>query len=710
MATIAEALSLALQHHQAGRLQDAEALYRQILQAEPNQPDALHLLGLIAHQVGRPEVAIDLISKAIAINPAVAALHNHIALAYQAQGRLEEALDHLRQAITLKPAFAEAYYNLGLILQKQGKLEEAEAQYQSALVFQPTFADAWNNLGNVLRTQGKLEEAVAKYRQALLVESTHTEASYNLGNVLQAQSKLEEAAAHYRQVLTFKPTHVEALYSLGLVLQEQGKLEEAVSQYERVLSLKPDFAGAENQLMHQLQRLCDWKYLEKHIEHHKEVLRSPSSSIIGPFSVLCIPSSAAEQLACAKRFVSSYLSWVVPLREKLGFHFARVNKPRLRIAYLSADFYQHATAYLLAELFELHDRNLFEVFAYSYGPDDGGRFRKRIAHACDVFVDISSVSFRDVACRIYGDGIDILIDLKGYTKGARSEIVALRPAPIQVNYLGYPGTMGADFIDYIITDRFISPPEQAPYFSEKFVYMPECYQINDRKRALDQNAPTRTEYGLPQGGFVFCCFSNTYKIMPEVFDVWMRLLQKIPGSVIWLLEMNSRVAANLRREASVRMVDPERLVFTTGIPIDKHLSRLRLADLALDTLPVNGHTTASDALWSGLPVLTCVGDTFVSRVAGSLLTAIGLPELITRSLAEYETAALRLAKNPRELAGLRERLAKNRLSTPLFDSKRYTRYLEKAYRMMWEIYAKGEAPRKIEVPELETPPSKGLSR
>lgn len=393
----------------------------------------------------------------------------------------------------------------------------------------------------------------------------------------------------------------------------------------------------------------------------------------------------------------------------MGFHFKKSLKPKLRVGYLSTDFHRHATAYLIAELFELHDRARVEVCAYSYGPDDGSAIRRRLVGACDRFVEIAGASFEDAARCIYRDEIDILIDLKGYTRATRTEILALKPAPIQVSYLGYPGTMGADFIDYIITDRFISPPDQEPFFSEKFVYLPDCYQVNDRQRKIAEQTPTRTESGLPEDGVVFCCFNNTYKITPAVFDIWMRVLKGIPGSVLWLLEANGGSVVNLRREAKKRGVHPERLVFTPRMSMEKHLARFRIADLFLDTFPYNAHTTASDALWAGLPVLTCAGETFASRVAGSLLTAIGLPELITTSLADYEALALRLARSPARLAGLRKRLQKNRLTAPLFDSPRFTRHIESAYQMMWEVYLKGEAPHRMDVPAL-LPSGKSASR
>ncbi|MEK7223639.1 MAG: hypothetical protein AAB156_05145, partial [Pseudomonadota bacterium] len=424
---------------------------------------------------------------------------------------------------------------------------------------------------------------------------------------------------------------------------------------------------------------------------------------LSPFTFLAIPTSAAEQLVCARNWAASFAPYVQQ-RETLGFCFSKTPKPRLQIGYLSADLRQHPVACLIAELFELHDRSRVEVVAYSIGADDGSDLRKRLVSACDRFVDLTALSYVEAACAIHKDGIDLLVDLQGYTRLARTPILALRPAPIQVNWLGYPGTMGAEFMDYIITDRFISPPDHAPFFSEKLVSLPDCYQINDRTRQIARKAPTRRACGLPARGFVFCCFNSTNKIMAPVFDVWMRLLRAVEGSVLWLLEANSGTIANLRREASVRGVAPDRLVFAPRASLENHLARHRLADLFLDTVPYNAHVTASDALWAGLPVLTCSGETFASRVAGSLLTAIRLPELITASLSEYETRALQLARNPSELAGLRERLSKNRLTTPLFDSERFTRHLERAYRMMWERYLSGETPHHIEVPAF--PPRK----
>jgi predicted O-linked N-acetylglucosamine transferase (SPINDLY family) len=701
MSTIAESLTAALKHHQAGRLPEAEALYRQILQVEPEQPDALYFLGVLAHQEGQHAVAVEYIRQAIARKPNVAEFHNTLGEAYQAQGKLADAIAHYQQALALKPDCAEAAYYLGVACQQQGRRAEALAQYQKVLTLRPPFPELHNNLGVALQDLGKLEEAVAHFRQALALQPGFGEAYYNLGNALKAQGRLEDAVTHYRQALALRPSLVEAQINLANALRAQDKREEALAHYRQALALKPNCAEVENQIMQEMQLLCEWTGLEDLFARQRALLRTAPAVKIPPFSLLSIPSSPAEQLLCAQNWTANCVAQVAHLRQRLEIHITRVTKPKLRLGYLSADFRQHPVAHLIAELLKLHDRDRFEVIAYSCGPDDGGVLRTRIARGCDRFVDLRDAPVVEAARRINGDGVDILIDLMGHTQWARTEVLALRPAPLQVSYMGYLGTMGADFIDYIVTDRFVTPPEQAPFFVEKFVYLPDCFMINHPQAKTERHPFTRIECGLPETGFVFCCFNNTYKITPEVFTIWMRLLQQAPDSVLWLLEANASVATNLHREAQGRGVNPNRLVFARRVSLETHVARMGLADLFLDTLPYNAGATASSALWGGLPILTCAGETFISRVAGSLLTAIRLPELITHSLAEYEARALYLTRHPEKLAELRERLAKNRLTAPLFDSARFTRHLERAFELMWERYLLGLPPGPIEVPALE---------
>jgi predicted O-linked N-acetylglucosamine transferase (SPINDLY family) len=408
-------------------------------------------------------------------------------------------------------------------------------------------------------------------------------------------------------------------------------------------------------------------------------------------------TTAQQQLRCARQWVDRSLKAISGPGCSLVRNRTRGLKSKITLGYLSADFHRHATAYLTAELFEKHDRRRFEVVGYSYGPDDGSPMRRRLIKAFDRFSDLKDASFVESAERIAADEVDILVDLKGHTKGARTEILSLRPAPIQVNYLGYPGTMGAPFMDYILVDDFVVPADQQPFFTERLVHLPGCYQVNDSQREISPHTPSRAECGLPEDGFVFCSFNNSYKITPEMFDVWMGLLKAVPGSVLWLLEANRFAPGNLRREAETRGVAAQRLVFARPVPLPEHLARHRLADLFLDTFPVNAHTTASDALWAGCPVLTMAGETFVSRVAGSLLRAVGLPELITKSLEDYQTMALRLARNASVLSELRAKLAANRKTSRLFDAGQFARGVEEAYLTMWEICASGQQPRAFTV-------------
>ncbi|HMH18234.1 MAG TPA: hypothetical protein VK572_08810, partial [Burkholderiales bacterium] len=416
-------------------------------------------------------------------------------------------------------------------------------------------------------------------------------------------------------------------------------------------------------------------------------------SIVDPFAFLVACQELDEQKLCAEHYLADALPEGLPVPYRSG----RVRHDKIRVAYLSSDFHEHATAQLAAGLFELHDRSRFETIGVSFSPDDGSEMRKRVSGSFGRFSDVRAMSDAEVAHLLRELEVDIAVDLKGYTKGSRPGILAHRSAPIQVSYLGYPGTMGAGFIDYILADEFILPPQHQGFYTEKAVYLPGSYQVNDSKKRIAERAPTRAEAGLPQEGFVFCCFNISYKIQPPMFDIWMRLLCLAPGSVLWLLRDNALAEENLRKEARARGVEPHRLVFASRMKLDEHLARHRLADLFLDTLPYNAHTTASDALWAGLPVLTCAGGAFAGRVAGSLLHAVGLPELVTQSLEEYEALALTLASEPPRLGEIRRKLERNRATAPLFDTDRFRRHLESAYTTMWDIWQRGEQPRAFAV-------------
>lgn len=453
--------------------------------------------------------------------------------------------------------------------------------------------------------------------------------------------------------------------------------------------IRPDFPEALTELVHQRQHLCDWSGLDALQHRIREAVRAGVKSI-SPFHFLALQSDPGEQLLCARQWARK----LETLARPRSLTFQREPGRTIRLGYISADFGEHAMGYHLAELFELHDRARFETVAFSIGPDDHSPMRQRLSRAFDRFVEIKHLPHRPAAELIREHEVDILVDLMGYTKDGRPEILAFRPAPVQVNWLGFPGTMGASFIDYIIADPFIIPDGFEGFYSEKIVRLPDSYQPNDRKRAVAPPQP-RAAYDLPDDAFVFCSFNQAYKITPELFSAWMDILRQVPGSVLWLVRDHVRVAENLRREAEARGVSPDRLVFAPRLPLSEHLARYCVAGLALDTFPYTSHATASNALWAGCPVVTRAGETFASRVAGSLLRAAGLAELVTTDLEAYKALAVRLASRPDELARLKERLAAGRDSSALFDTPRFTRQLEQAYERMWQIHASGQQPADI---------------
>jgi protein O-GlcNAc transferase len=698
--TLQDALQLARQHHQSGHFEQAERLYRAILPQSPESADAWHLAGVCSHQRGDQGAAVARIQHAIELDPNNPGYRNNLGLALKALHRFDQAIASFQHALRLNPAYATAHVSLGNILKDQGELDQAAAHFRIALTHQPELAEAHNNLANVLKSLGRYQDAIAHYQTAMRLRPELPEAHHNLGNTLKEQGRLNEAIASYQHALRIKPDYPEACLHLGHALKTLGRSADALASYRRAWRLKADDAEIRCALIDQMQALCEWDGLDTLMAAQRRDVGDVGDSSappIAPFAFLRTPSTAAEQCRCSQKFARTCFQPFAALRDKLAFTHQRGPRPKLRIGYLSADFHEHATAYLIAELFELHEREHFEIFAYSYGSDDGGPMRRRLAAACDRFVDLREHSLAGSASVIHADRIDILVDLKGYTRHARSEILALKAAPIQVHFLGYPGTMGTDFIDYLIADHVVSPPAQAQYFTEKLVYLPDCYQINDRQRVVADPAPSRLSCGLPEQGMVFCCLNSPSKITSEIFDVWMRLLLTVPGSVLWLLQGDPVQTENLIRAAGRRGIAPTRLVFAPKLPHAQHLARYRRADLFLDTFPYNAHTTASDALWAGLPLLTCSGETFVSRVGASLLHNVGLPQLAVSSLRDYEMVALRLAQQPLELSEFRQHLERNRLTCPLFDSRRFTANLERAYQTMWQRYLDDAPPQALDI-------------
>ncbi len=547
----------------------------------------------------------------------------------------------------------------------------------------------------MLRKSNRFEDALASYDKLVALTPNSAEAFNDRGIALGELGRHQDAVACFEQVLVLEPRHANALGNLGEMLGSLRRHEDAARAFARLIEIEPEYPGAIGALFYSKRYSCDWSQYEPELQRLNNAVIQGKKAI-EPFTFLAATQSAAALLQCAR----THAAELCPPSDKPLWSGQRYTHDKIRVAYLSADFHDHATAYLMAELFELHDHERFETVALSFGPDSTGAMRQRLLRSFDRFVDVRTKSDREAASLLREMEIDIAVDLKGFTTDGRPGILAQRPAPVQVNYLGFPGSMGAQYVDYILADPYVIPAGHEGFYSEKVVRLPDSYQSNDTQRQIAKTTPTRAECGLPAPGFVFCCFNNNYKITPGVFDVWMRLLNAVGGSVLWLLQDNAAVSRNLRAEALRRGVAAERLVFAPRVDLDKHLARHKLADLFLDTLPYNAHTTASDALWAGLPVLTCMGTTFPGRVAASLLNAVGLPELVTENLADYEALALKLARSPDLLSGIRARLWRNRSEYPLFDTKRFCAHMESAYTMMWERHQRGDPPASFAVPSL----------
>ena len=646
--------------HQQGRLDQAEALYRAILAVQPAHFGALHLTGLVHYQRGAHAAAADWITRAIAVNQAAPEPHSNLGLALLALNRPEEALASFELSLKLRPGVPASIVNRGNALLALNRPAEALADFDQAIAIQPNFILAHNNRGNTLRVLGRAEEALRAYATAL----------------------------------QFMPSYPDALNNQGRTLHELKRYDEAAQSFARLLALAPQQPYAPGMLLASRLHYCDWTNYEASSSAIVAAVERGERADV-PFAFFAHALSPKAQLDCARLFVAAeYPAGVTPLVTAT----APVERhARIRLAYVSCDFHEHATAYLMAELFETHDRGRFEVTGISYGPDDASPMRARLEAAFDHFIDARSMTDRAVAELMRDRGIDIAVDLKGYTAGNRAGIFAYRGAPVQVAYLGFPATMGAPFIDYVIADRQIVPPELEAGYSEKIARLPDSYQVNDRKRRIAEIAPSRADAGLPAEGFVFCSFNNSYKIRPDAFAVWMRLLREVDGSVLWLLDDTAAAVARLKAAAEGHGVSSSRLVFAPRVPLDQHLARHRLADLFLDTFPVNAHTTASDALWAGLPLITLQGETFTSRVASSVLAAAGLSELVVRNWPDYEALALKLARDPQALARLKAHLESNRLTAPLFDTDRLRRHIESAYATMYERCLRGEAPATFDV-------------
>ncbi|KIL98584.1 TPR domain protein putative component of TonB system [Paramagnetospirillum magnetotacticum MS-1] len=682
-------VNLATAQSRRGLFQEAAANTRLVLTRFAGHARALSVLGPALRNLKKYDEAVECGKATVAAVPQFAPAHAELGAALAGAERYEEALGCYERALALAPDFAEAWCAKGRVLFALKRESDAEKAMREALRCKPDLVPAHMGLGEFLAAMGRHDDAAAHFRRAVEIQPANADAACALGAELQAAFRIEAATEAYRHALAVDPDLVAALVGLGRVHLEAGRDHEAVPLLERAYRLSPDEGGILDMLVLARLQLCAWDGLEPLRAALLERIRA-DRMVVNPFVAILADADSAHQDLAARQWARI----VTPADAPLFRHVPPEPEPgrRLRIGYMSSDLHDHPLAHLMVGIFENHDRARFEMRAYSLGYDDGSPMRRRIAACFDEVVQIDQMGGAEAARRIQTDGIDILVDLNGYTNHGNPAVLAYRPAPIQVNFQGYAATLGADFMDYIIGDPVTLPLSEQPHFAEAIVQMPYSYHPGTVTRSMAESVPKRSDFGLPEAGFVFCCFNNAGKFTPEVFAVWMRLLKAVPDSVLWLLDRNGTVKDNILAQVDAHGVDRGRVVLAPRVPLPLHLARQQLADLFLDTLPYNAHVTASDALWAGLPLLTCLGHAFAGRVAGSLLKVLELDELITTDLEQYEARALELARDRGRLDGLRARLMANKASSPLFDVALYTRHLEAAYASMWERWCAGRAP------------------
>ncbi len=734
METLSAILARAMEDHLAGRLEQAESGYRAIINQAPNYAHAWHGLGVLATQVGRPLEAVPLMQRAMELSPTEATFQHNLGKTFGSLNEHELAIKQLeglvRQhpniadawndlgnsyralklhhkaiaayetAIRLQADFAFAYFNLGTCYRDLQDHTKAIDFFKRALGISPGFSQAYLDLGCLYSEQGDYGLAVEAFESALRLRPGWPDALTNLGNAFQQAGQSDLAIRAYQQSLSIDPTVAETYFNLGNLYFFDRQLPLAEAAYRQAYELRPDYVIAATALVHVRQQLGLWEGTQDLARSIVRSLDSPppasSMHVVDPFNFISfpIPTTPHQQLLATRRAVSVFFPSTTPvcLARKRRANDAK----KIRLGYLSADFHAHATSLLIAEMIECQDRQRFEVYAYSYGPDDNSAMRGRMLRAFDHFRDIRKLTHQSAAEQIAQDEIDILIDLKGYTSQARPDILAKRPAPIQVNFLGYPGTMAADFVDYIVADSVIAPQDHQPFFTEKIINIPGCYQPNDHQADIATERLTRSDYGLPDDAIVLACFNNSYKITPEILDSWARILEAVPKSVLWLLEWNDWIESNIRREASQRGIHSSRIIFSKLLPNREHLAREPLADIFVDTFPVVAHTTASDALRVGVPLVTIIGEAMISRVAASLLHAVGMPELIATDYDTYESIVIQLANDSKRRRAIREQLIANVNHGELFDGKAFARKFDSVLESLWERFENREASDAIE--------------
>ena len=665
--------------------------YQKCLKFGATRYELFYNIARIYDELKRYDEAIAHYDKAISLKPDYVVGWFNKGITLHELKRYDEAIDNFNKVLSLKPNYHEAWNISGVIFHELKRYDEAIAYYDKAISLSSDYYLAWINKGLTLYQLKCFDEAIVHYDKALNLRPDYAEGWSLKGNALNKLKRYDEAINHYDKALSLNPDYAEGWSLKGNALNKLKRYDEAINHYHKALSLNPDIDWVCGDLVHGKMKICDWSDLVDALENMSKKVTA-NENAVKPFLLLALNDNALLHRKSSEIFAESQH----PSHLNLVTTFDCIKNEKIRVGYFSADLKNHPVAHLIAELIEIHDKNRFEIYAFSLeGAAD--EMRERLRKAFDHFIHVEGMSDFAIAQRARDLTIDIAVDLSGLTGGSRTGIFSYRAAPIQVNYLGYPGTMGVDYIDYIVADKTLIPLESQSCYSEKVIYLPNSYQVNDRKRFISDRAFTRQELGLPENGFIFCCFNNNFKILPTTFASWMRILKTVEGSALWLFQDNPWVVDNLKKEALNHGIHPGRLVFAERMPLSEHLARHHQADLFLDTAPYNAHTTASDALWTGLPVLTLMGRSFASRVAASLLNAIGLPELITNTQEEYEALAIELAMNPKKLEIIKLKLANNRLTAPLFDTPLFTKNLEAAYIKMYERYQNDLGPDHIAI-------------
>lgn len=701
-----------------GRVPEAIDAYKRALVLRPDFAIAVGNLASAYYDAHHLELAVVTFRHAIQLEPNFPDAYNNLGNALRELGQLEQAIHCYRTALRLKADHPHAYNNLGNALKDKGLVKEAIHCYTTAARLMPRFAAAHSNLGSVLKEQGKLDQALAHYQEAIAIDPAFADAYSNMGNVFKDLNRLNEAIQCYSTAIRLKPAFPDAYSNLASAYKDGGRLDDAITCYRQALSLRPHFPDAFANYFHAMVFVCDWSSRADDLRQLMAFLEAQLATdtvlpSVQPFHALVYPLSMQAFLDISKRYAARAKLHVSLVDLPPWRYTSKLAHERLRIGYVSSDLGNHPLAHLMQSVFGLHNQHKFEVFCYATTPDDGSIWRRKIAHEVEHFTDMSAMTNGDAAKLIHGDGIHILINLNGYTKGARNEIFALKPAPIQVSYMGFCGTLGADYVQYMIGDAVVVPRDHRRFFTEKVLSMPHSYFVNDHKQSardvLDTDkCPTRAQYGVPEDKFVFCNFNQVYKIDPVTFRTWMNILKRVPHSVLWLLRFPPLAEANLRAEASAQGVKDARLHFTDVAPKDEHLKRGYLADLFLDTPECNAHTTGCDILWGGTPMITMPKDRMACRVASSLLKAANLSELITTTQEEYEELAVALASDMDKLWAIRRRLEEDRHTCPLFDTARWVKNMETGLLLAWDRHEAGMEPDHIDVPDIEDPRAKLL--